>query len=323
MCTAITYKTHAHYFGRNLDWEHSFGEEIVITPRKYPLKFKKAADISWHYAMIGAALRYEEYPLYFDAVNEKGLAAAGLNFPKNAHYKPYCEGFDNITPFEFIPYILSKCQSVSDARKLLSRMNIVDISFSDTLPLTPLHWIIADKNSSITVEPSKSGVNIYENEVGVLTNNPPFDMQLFYLSNFLNLTSSEPVNRFTDRITIEPCSRGLGAYSLPGDLSSPSRFVKAAFTKLNSPSDLSEDDSISQFFHILSSAEQQCGTVKIGDKYEKTIYSSCCNTDKGIYYYKTYNNSRINAVSLEGENLEGEKLISHPFLCGQDINFQN
>lgn len=323
MCTAITYKTKNFYFGRNLDWEHTFGEEIVITPRKYSITFKKTPDISWHYAIIGTAVIKDNYPLYFDGINEKGLCIAGLNFPENAFYKPYCEGFDNIAPFEFIPYILSKCQSVSDARKLLSRINIVDISFDESLPLSPLHWIIADKENCITIEPAKSGINIYENEFGVLTNNPPFDMQLFYLSNFLNLTKDEPVNRFSEKISLSPCSRGLGAYSLPGDLSSPSRFVRATFTKLNSISEMSEEESVSQFFHILSSANQINGNVKIGEKYEKTIYSNCYNAEKGVFYYKTYNNSRICAIDINKEKLDTKKLISYPFLLGQDINFQN
>ena len=117
MCTAITYKTSNLYFGRNLDWEHSFGEEIVITPRKYPITFKKTADISWHYAIIGTAIIKDNYPLYFDGINEKGLCIAGLNFPENAFYKPYCEGFDNITPFEFIPYILSVFKSVKEVKR--------------------------------------------------------------------------------------------------------------------------------------------------------------------------------------------------------------
>lgn len=323
MCTAITYKSESSYFGRNLDWEHSFGEQIVITPRRYPLKFKKTAEISWHYAIIGTAITENGYPLYFDASNEKGLCAAALNFPDNAHYKPYCEGFENISPFEFIPYVLSKCRSVADAKKLLSRISITDIPFSASLPLTPLHWILADKNESIVVEPLKSGLYICDNPVGVLTNSPPFEMQLFYLSNFLNLTCGEPYNRFSDKISLHPCSKGLGAFSLPGDFSSPSRFVKASFSALSSLPKSSEAESITQFFHILSSVNQVEGCVKTGDRFEKTIYSSCYNLQNGMYYYKTYHNSRLCAINPKNENIDGEKLISHPFLAEQDINFQN
>ena len=79
MCTSITYK---HYFGRTLDVPFSFGEEIVITPRYYPFSFKEIHCLKTHYAMIGVAKIIEDYPLYYDATNEKGLSMAGLNFPE-------------------------------------------------------------------------------------------------------------------------------------------------------------------------------------------------------------------------------------------------
>ena len=116
----------------------------------------------------------------------------------------------------------------------------------------------------------------------------------------------------------------MGAMGLPGDLSSASRFVKATFTKMNSVSGDSESESISQFFHILGSVEQQRGCVYMGDnKYEITIYSSCCNTDKGIYYYTTYENSQITGVDMYKENLETDKLIMYPLIPGQQIKMQN
>ncbi len=116
----------------------------------------------------------------------------------------------------------------------------------------------------------------------------------------------------------------MGAMGLPGDLSSASRFVKAAFTKLNSRCGSSEAESVSQFFHILKSVEQQRGCVHMGEgKYEITIYSSCCNADKGIYYYNTYDNSQITAVDMRRENLEGSELIAYPVLKEQNILMQN
>ena len=87
MCTAITYKTKDHYFGRNLDFEISYGEMVVITPRNYPFKFRKHQEINKHYSIIGMGIVADNYPLYFDATNEKGLSMAGLNFPQNADYK--------------------------------------------------------------------------------------------------------------------------------------------------------------------------------------------------------------------------------------------
>ena len=324
MCTAVTYRTKSHYFGRNLDLEYSYNETVMVTPRNYPFHFRELPVMENHYAMIGMAYISEGYPLYYDATNEKGLSIAGLNFPGNADYKPYTEGKDNIAPFELIPWILGQCASVSEAEELLKRINIWNENFSSDLPVSPLHWIIADKERSITLEAVKAGMNVYDNPVGVLTNNPTFDYHLFNLNDYMHLTSEEPRNAFAEGLTLKTYSRGMGALGLPGDASSMSRFVRAAFVKMNSVSGESEAESVSQFFHILKSVEMQRGCVCLDPNvYEITIYSSCCNTDRGIYYYYTYDNSRINAVDMFREDLEGNKLIAYPLNKEQDISYQN
>ncbi len=324
MCTAITYNTKNHYFGRNFDLEYSYNETITITPRNYPFKFRKVDDIENHYALIGMAYVEDDYPLYYDAINEKGLGMAGLNFPGNADYKDLENNKDNIASFEFIPWVLSQCSNISEVKKLLKNINISNINFSDNLPASPLHWIISDNNNSITVESVKDGLKIYDNPVGVLTNNPTFDIQMFNLNNYMNLSIEQPNNNFSKKLNLNNYSRGMGALGLPGDLSSASRFVKATFTKMNSLSGNSESESISQFFHILGCVDQQRGCVHMGkDKYEITIYSSCCNMDKGIYYYTTYENSQITAVDMHKENLDSNKLISYELIKGQQVFMQN
>lgn len=324
MCTAATYKTKDHYFGRNLDLEYSYHETVTVTPRNYPFRFRKVSDLEQHYAMIGMAYVVGDQPLYYEATNEKGLSMAGLNFPGNADYKPETEGVDNVAPFEFIPWILGQCVSLAEAKTLLARMNLVNICFSEELPLTPLHWIISDREGSITVESVKEGLKIYDNPVGILTNNPPFDYQMTHLADYMSLSREAPENHFAPELGLERYSRGMGGMGLPGDLSSASRFVKAAFTKMNSLSGDSESESISQFFHILTSVEQQRGCVHMGEgKYEITIYSSCCNTDKGIYYYTTYENSQITAVDMHREDLDGTLPVSYPLIEGQQIRMQN
>lgn len=323
MCTAISYKTKDHYFGRNLDLEHSYKETVTITPRNYPLNFRKSAPLTTHFALIGMASVIDGYPLYYEATNEHGLSMAGLNFPGNAVYLPEKKDAYNIAPFEFIPWILGQCKTVQQTKTFLDDTNLIDISFSTELPLSPLHWIISDKKESIVVEPAVSGLVIFDNPVGVLTNNPPFDFHMYNLSNYLNLTHEEPVNRFTNQIDLAPYSRGMGAIGLPGDLSSASRFIKAAFTKLNAISGESESSSISQFFHILGSVAQQRGCVKVNGGYERTIYTSCCNTDKGIYYYTTYENSQITAVDMFREDLNGKEPVSFPLVLQQQIRKEN
>lgn len=324
MCTGVSYTTRDHYFGRNLDLEFSYDETVTVTPRNFPFEFRRAPALATHHAIIGMATIADGYPLYYDATNEKGLSMAGLNFPENAHYKPEADGATNITPFELIPWLLGQFETVDEVKTALSTLNLVKIDFSETFPLSPLHWIISDRTASITVESVKDGLKVYDNPVGVLTNNPTFDIQSFNLNNYMHLSRKPPEKNFSDDLSFDVYSRGMGALGLPGDLSSASRFVKAAFTKMNSVAGDSESESISQFFHILGSVAQQRGCAEVSPgKFEITIYSSCCNTDKGIYYYTTYENSQVTGVDLHKEDLDGSALAAYSLIKGQRVHMQN
>lgn len=324
MCTAITYKTKAHYFGRNFDYDISYGEKVVVTPRNFQFKFRKEGTLKTHYAFIGVAAVIDDYPLYYDATNEKGLSIAGLNFPQNAFYGDFIEGKINISPFELIPWLLGSFVTVKEARESLENLNLVNINFNEQLPLSPLHWMIADRDECIVVESVRDGLKIYDNPIGVMTNSPTFDYQMFNLNNYHHISPKDPDNLFSKQLDMDIYSRGMGAIGMPGDLSSMSRFVRASFIKLNSISGNSEDESVAHFFHILGSVEQQKGLCDLGNgRFEQTIYSSCCNIDDGIYYYKTYNNSQINAVDMTKENLDSFDLYVYPLINKQNINLVN
>lgn len=336
MCTAATYKTKNSYFGRNLDYDISYGETAVIIPRNFPFHYREAGIQDSHYAIIGitciaeipaqylTANQPKDYPLLYDAINEKGLGMAGLNFAGNAVYHDHIDGKDNIAQFEIIPWVLGQCATVAEARDLLSRINFRNTDFSKQLPIAELHWIIADTEESIVVEAVADGIKIYDNPVGILTNNPTFNEQLFNLNNYMALSATSPENRFLPGYDLKEYSRGMGAIGLPGDLSSQSRFVKATFTKFHSLSADNEMSSVSQFFHILHSVDQQNGCCDLGDnRYERTLYSSCYNLQQGIFYYTTYNNHQISAINLHNVNLDAKELFRYPIIEIEQINYQN
>lgn len=300
MCTAISYNTMQHYFGRNLDLEFSYSESVVITPRNYPFHFRHQNCLKHHLALIGVAVMSDGYPLYYDATNECGLSIAGLHFPEETDYKPFSPEKDNITPFEFIPWILCQCVNVEEAESLLKRINIIDERFSSDFPLTPLHWIISDNQESLVVECVKDGLKFYPNPLGILTNRPSFDVQQ---------------SNFNDSITEE---------TLPGGWSSRDRFTRAAYVKTHSLCQPTEEESVTQFFHILDSVSHPRGCTPPEDGlYDITVYSSCCNTSEGIFYYKTYENSQITAIDLHAEHLEESLCISYPLIRTQQMYWQN
>lgn len=283
MCTAISYRAKSHYFGRNLDLERGYGEKVVITPRKYPFYFRFLGEMSEHYAMVGMAAVENDFPLYFEATNEKGLSMAGLNFPQSAEYREYTKGKENIAPFELIPYLLGDCSTLREVKQKLKKMNVIDCDFSEELPVTPLHWMISDKKSSITLECTKQGMRIYENAVEVLTNEPTFDKQIKLLE---------------ERIQIS------------GDFSSTSRFQKAVYVKEKSLCEDDESSNVNQFFHILQSVAMPKGCVKTSNgDYQYTRYSCCCNTDTKEYYWNTYDNFKIQSLKMQNIDLESSDLF--------------
>lgn len=325
MCTSIALNDSGFYFGRNLDLEYGIGERVVIAPRNFPFEFRRVGKMEAHYAMIGMAAVQEKYPLYAEAANEKGLCIAGLNFPGNSYYPAEeAEEKSNISPFELTAWLLGQCASVREARALLEKTRLVRIDFSDSMPLTPLHWHIADREESIVLESMKDGMHIYENPVGVLTNNPPFDFHMMNLHQYLNLTSGYPENRFSERAELKPFGVGLGAFGLPGDYSPASRFIRAAFLRFNSVSDGSEAGEIARFFHLLDAVAMPDGVVRTEKgPFEYTRYSCCVHADQGILYYKTYLNSALTAVDMRRENLDGDALIEYPLAAEPRVVFVN
>ena len=308
MCTAICYRSNASYFGRNLDFDHGYGEGVVITPRNYEIKMRCEKPLKSHYAMNGMATVVEDYPLYYEAANEKGLSMAGLNFPENAVYFGFAEEKDNVTPFELIPWILAQCACVDEAKALLEKINLVNIDFNEQLPLSPLHWMISDKKRSIVAEPLKDGLRIYDNPFEVLTNNPPFEYHCTNVSNYMGLSAGLSTSQFRERIPVKNYSLGMGAMGLPGDYSSASRFVRALFVKENSASEHDEKSNVNQFFHILNSVAMPRGCVRSAEGFEYTRYSSCCNADSGIYYYTTYDELKIRAINMHDADLNQSNL---------------
>ena len=278
-----------------------------------------------HYAIIGMALVKDNYPLYFDGANEEGLGMAGLNFDGPAHYFPLEEGKDNVSPFEFIPYVLGQCKNVAEARALLKKLNLVNINFSDQLQLSPLHWLIADRSGkSIVVESTVTGLHVYDNPVNVLTNNPEFPGQLTNLANYQSVSPAEPANQLAPNVDLGTYSRGLGSHMLPGGMDSESRFVKEVFTLQHAPSGKSELENVTNYFHCLHAVEQQDGLDEVAPgQFEYTIYSDGINLSTGSYYYTTYQNNQINAVQMRHVNLNSQDLALFPLQTEQVLHFQN
>ncbi len=325
MCTSIIYSAGDGYFGRNLDLEMNLGQKVVIMPRNYPLHLKNLSTISHHFAITGMSIIQDNYPLYFDGANEKGLGMAGLNFNGPAHFFSAQDGKVNVASFEIVPYILAQAATVVEAKELLANVNLTNQSFSSTMTNSPLHWLVADKGgAAIVIESTKTGLHVYDNPTGVLTNNPEFPQQMTNLANYRNVSAGEPQNTLAPEIDIPSYSRGIGTSHLPGGMDSESRFIREVFTKAHAAVGTIEDECVSNYFHCLNNVAQPKNLDEVAPgKFEYTLYTDCINLTTGTFYYTTYSNQQINAISLNNIDLNSSELKSFELATQQAIHHQN
>ncbi|MDO5755598.1 MAG: choloylglycine hydrolase [Tissierellia bacterium] len=320
MCTCIRVLGESVYMGRNMDIEYSFGEELVIVPRKYPWKWRKAEGKEASFAMMGVATVMDDYPLFAEGINEKGLAVASLNFPGNAAYFEEKENQLNLTPFELIPYFLAYCETVEEVKVMAKELNLYHEDFALGVPVAPLHYMAMDEKGSIVIESEKDGLHIYENPYDVLTNNPPFPYHLANMEQYMNLGVENPKTSFGADLKPQPFGQGLGAVGLPGDFSPMSRFVKGAFLVTCSKALQEEERNPMQVFHILDSVAMVKGSVKTPEgKWDITTYSICADMKKGIYYIKSYDDPMIYTLDMNKENLNGKEI--YPYPMGKKANY--
>ena len=320
MCTSLTLPTLDGYnlFGRTLDLDAHFGEEVILTPKGYPFCFGGGYPQTHHYAMVGTAAEAEGYPLYAEAMNEAGLCMAGLRFAGNAAYADRPEtGWLNLAPWELIPYLLCNYTTVTEVRAALGEIRVVGRPVSPDLPVAPLHWHIADRDPAhgeLVVEVTARGMAVYDNPVGVLTNNPPFPYQLARLSELAHLSPLAVASR----ISHPDCccaSLGTGAAGLPGDYSSPSRFVRAATLRRWALAWMDQSggegaDPTPLFFSLLGAVSPTAGAVLTEEgKAHRTLYACCMDTRSGVYHYRREGDGSVHSVPLGRPAWDGDVLV--------------
>lgn len=314
MCTSLSLPTPSgtNLFGRTLDLDAHFGETVTLTPRRYPFAFADCYPHTRHYALLGMATVMDGtsasgYPLYAEAMNEKGLCMAGLRFAESAVYETAPkDGWLNLAPWELIPCLLGTCATVGEVRDALGNICVVDKPFSDTVGTAPLHWHITDADPShggLIAEVTAEGMKLYDDrEVGVLTNEPPYPAQLARTETLQSLRGDTP--------------------GLPGDYSSPARFVRAATLRRwaveateteGADGARGEGDraaAVAQFFSILGAVSPTKGAVVTEDGgCHRTLYTCCMDTGAGVYHWRTEGETAARSVAFGESDLNGEVVL--------------
>ncbi len=324
MCTSVLFRNGNHsFFGRNLDLQYQLANDVTVCPRNYVLPYHHLPDMPHHPAIVGMAITGYGYPLFFEGINEYGVGVASLNFPGYGQYaKQPVEGKTNVTSFELIPYLLSTCRSLEDAKRELANLNIVADAFNDRIQSVPLHWICCDKTGSVVVEMTATGLHVYDNDLNVLANAPEYPTQAVNVANYLNLTPEYPHNRIMPDVTVPVYSSGMGSDGLPGGLDSMSRFVRAAFMLNSSKAEDTEAATVNQFFRIMQTVEQIKGANREKDGFDEiTNYTAGADLETMDFYWTTYDNQQINALHTRAQDLDSNTLLVYPVSHDQNIHW--
>ncbi|MDE5977841.1 MAG: linear amide C-N hydrolase [Turicibacter sp.] len=303
MCTALTLKTtkDEYFLARNFDYLSSSYLQAILAPRNFSFMNQLTDEkLLMKYAVLGMTLLHEGELVFVDGINEKGLTCAILDLPGEAAWNHEIDlGKDNLLPTDVSFYILSTFSNISEVKEGITRLNIVAPKTHPFAKETQIHWIVADNSGAcVVIEQTRESFNVYDNEVGVLTNAPTFDQQLLNLKRVNN-------------------------HEVPGDYSSPSRFIRTAFLKNHLELADSIESTIQASFHLLKSVAMLRGVMKqtINEDYE-TRYTACMCMKTKKYYYCTYDNLEIYTIDLNKEDLNQSELIVYPY-PNQQFRIQN
>ena len=329
MCMAVTLKTKEghHFFGRNLDVVTNYGQEVITIPRNFTYKnVAENREETSKYACIGMGIVVNNHPLMFDGVNEKGLAAAGLNFTYFAKFNEEAiPNKTNLSASDFIYWVLGNFSNLDDLKVALKDVVLTNIPVAEGFAVSKLHWMFTDlSGKSIVVEYIDEQMRVHDNPVGVLTNDPNFEWHLTNLSQYVVVSNKTAEPRQMVDMLVKPYGHGLNLVGLPGDDSPASRFVRTTFFKENIISNEGKDAGINDFFKVLDSVFVTKGSQRDDNgAMNYTLYQSGMCQEECIYYYRDYDNSRINAVNLFKEDLDGKEIKKFSYKNTLDILFQN
>lgn len=308
MCTAIRFSD--RLFGRTYDYERSFGEELTVTPRGRA----RIGEAENRYAIMGIGVLEDGFPLYFDGVNEWGLTAAALNFPRYAVYRDDSDAKARVQASHLITLILGFSKSVEEVKGMVKNITLIDNE--GTLGKAPLHWIVSDPRQSVVIESVERGLFVYDNPLGVLTNSPELPYHLTRLADFSALSPKNP-----EETTSPLYSRGMGAMGLPGDYSSSSRFVRAAFLKKYAQvPDGDGIEGVNAAFDIMSAVSVPRGAVLTeGGAMPHTRYTAVIDMEKPSYYLTTAACRTVGRLRLSDSLSEGSRIMSIPIYREQSF----
>ncbi|HIW72476.1 MAG TPA: choloylglycine hydrolase family protein [Candidatus Levilactobacillus faecigallinarum] len=309
MCTSLTYKNSRgdHFLARTMDFSFELNGRAMFMPRQRTVQ-GDAGAFTTKYGFVGAG-RTIGHEIFVDGVNERGVGAAALYFPQNAHYVDQAdEDKLGIAPHDFVTWVLGNAGSVAELRDLVHQVQLVDTPISLLQLTTPLHYIISDTTGDTAVlEATSDHLELIDNPVGVMTNSPEFGWHLQNLSTYGTLTAEErPLHDYLG-YQLKTQGPGTGALGMPGDYTSPSRFVRTAFAKHFSQATPDTPSTLNLLQHLLDSVTIPKGVkLKADGESDYTQYRGYMSLDDRAYYMEPYDNLELQCLQLTDDMLANQ-----------------
>lgn len=328
-CSSFSWETKdgRHLLGRTYDQFGDLAANRVIgvppgagcSPSLHP----EGEAPSGRYAYTGMAVLGFGEPILVDGVNTAGLMGALLHYPEYAVYPKKAEPEKTaVHPGRLLAWLLSRCAGVREAVEAMNAITLVDEPIQGK-PL-PAHYILSDKTGeTLVIEPDAGGVRIHRNTIGVLTNSPDYRWHRTNLRNFVGVTNLPKAPQTIAGHEIREFGERLGGgFGLPGDYSSPSRFVRTAFMKEFAVRGADELDGVSRMFRAFAPVDIPEGLAKADpgyEVYEQTLCTAVMCAESGVYYFAPAWNRRISAV----RPVEGREMVIFDLGAAQDIDYRN
>ncbi|CAM4245964.1 choloylglycine hydrolase family protein [Erysipelothrix inopinata] len=312
MCTNITLKSSDNtvLMARTMDFSFALDPEMMVYPRNFKLNFAFNEPLEHHYAFLGLSKNIGVFALA-DGINEHGLTAAALYFEGYATYESTVVEGKSIAPNDIVMWMLAKCKTVEDVKEVFQTHHLVELKLEFLGMIPPLHWVFQDiEGNSIIVEPLEDGIKIYENKLGVLTNSPDYGWHKTNVRSYIGLDPAQVEPRTIYGENFKAFGQGSGTFGLPGDLTPPSRFVKALYSKLSTKKAANEAELVVAASHILNNVDIPKGSVVTQRKtIDYTQYTAYMISNTQTYYYRLYDSLNTEVVNLNDFDLDGNEII--------------
>ncbi len=309
-CTGITLKSAdgATVLARTIEWGGSdLNSCYVVVPRGYEQQAyvtggkKEGMKFKARYGYVGVAVEMADFVA--EGLNEAGLSAGLFYFPNYGSYEAYdpAQKDSSISDLQLVPWLLGAFKTVDEVEEGLRGVHVVS---SDPRAST-VHWRIADASGrQIVLEIVEGKFCFYENQLGVLTNSPGFEWQLTNLNNYVNLYPGGAEKKTLGEMTLSAFGAGSGFLGLPGDVTPPSRFVRAALYQTSSPVQPTARKTVLQAFQILNNFDIPVGIEFADGKVpvdipSATQWTSATDVRNLVFYYRSMYNSTIRSIDLK------------------------